>query len=77
MSDKLIPLPSAELIKASEAPFMLDKVRPAWQAKSLIERVKKLLGDHVLIGVISLAEEVQLVLMDEADQLGMLGLPPV
>lgn len=43
MSDKLIPLPSAELVKASEAPFMLDKVRPAWQAKSLIERVKKLL----------------------------------
>jgi len=43
MSDNLIPLPSAELIKASDAPFMLDKIRPAWQAKSLIDRVRKLL----------------------------------
>jgi len=43
MSDSLIPLPSAELIKASDAPYMLDKIRPAWQAKSLIDRVRKLL----------------------------------
>lgn len=43
MTEKIISLPSAELVKASDAPYMLEKVRPAWQAKSLIERVKKLL----------------------------------
>lgn len=43
MSDKLIPMPSAELVKASDAPYLLDKVRPAWQAKSLIDRVRRLL----------------------------------
>ncbi|MDA2935150.1 hypothetical protein MYX82_12540 [Acidobacteria bacterium AH-259-D05] len=44
MSDeKLIPLPSTELIKASEVPALLSKIRPAWQAKSLILRVRRLL----------------------------------
>jgi len=43
MTDKLVPLPSAELVRASEAPFLLDRVRPAWQAKSLIERVRRLI----------------------------------
>lgn len=43
MSNKLIPLPSAALVKASGASFLLDQVRPAWQAKSLIERVRRLI----------------------------------
>jgi hypothetical protein len=43
MSTKLIPLPSVELVKASDAPYLLDQVRPAWQAKSLIERVRRLI----------------------------------
>lgn len=36
-------MPNAELVKASEAPSLLSKVRPAWQAKNLITRVHRLL----------------------------------
>lgn len=39
----LIPMPNVEVIRASEAPNLLDQIRPAWQAKSLIERVNRLL----------------------------------
>lgn len=42
-SNEILPRPSAELIKASEAPNLLTKVRPAWQAKNLIVRVHRLL----------------------------------
>ncbi|MCW2957193.1 MAG: hypothetical protein JWO69_2062 [Thermoleophilia bacterium] len=86
MTDKLIPLPSAELIKASEAPFMLGKVRPAWQARSLIERVKKLLDvdpssacQRLLNAAIhDLREKVSIAGLDiAAEAARQNGLPPV
>jgi hypothetical protein len=40
----LIPMPSVELVQASEVPSLLEDIRPAWQAKNLISRVRKLLG---------------------------------
>lgn len=40
---KVIPLPSAEIISSSEVPSLLNLVRPAWQAKSLIDRVRRLI----------------------------------
>ena len=43
MSNNLVPLSSTTLIADSEIPHLLDKIRPAWQAKSLIERVRKIL----------------------------------
>ena len=32
-----------ELVKTSQAPALLDRVRPAWQSKSLVNRVRTLL----------------------------------
>lgn len=43
MSNAIIVSPSAELVKASGTPALLDKIRPHWQAKSLIDRVRRLL----------------------------------
>jgi len=40
---KLIPSPTAELVKASGVPTLLDAIRPAWQAKDLINRVRRLI----------------------------------
>lgn len=40
----LIPMPSVELVQASEVPSLLEEIRPAWQAKNLISRVRKLLA---------------------------------
>jgi len=39
----LVPSPRGALVEASGADSLLVKIRPAWQAKSLIERVKRLL----------------------------------
>jgi hypothetical protein len=39
----LISHPSADLVKDSEIPNLLDKIRPEWQAKDLIIRVKRLI----------------------------------
>jgi hypothetical protein len=41
MSD-LIPAPTVELVKASDAHLLLMQIRPAWQARDLISRVKRL-----------------------------------
>jgi len=44
MSDeKPVPLPSVSLVRASEVPALLLQVRPAWQARNLIARVKSLI----------------------------------
>lgn len=43
MVNELIPAPNVELVKASNVPTFLEGVRPQWQAKSLISRVKVLL----------------------------------
>jgi len=40
----LVPHPNVELIKASDAPRLLQQIRPAWQAKDLIDRVRRLLS---------------------------------
>src|SRR6185369_14258998 len=39
----LILSPAAELVEASGVPNLLAQIRPAWKAKDLINRVKKLL----------------------------------
>jgi len=41
--DDLIPRPSVSLIEASGAPAMLLEIRPEWQARNLITRVKRLI----------------------------------
>jgi len=41
--NELVPSPTAELVQASEVPILLKQIRPAWQAKNLIERVRRLL----------------------------------
>ena len=43
MTNDLVPAPNVELVKASNVPNLLDNIRPQWQAKSLIKRVKMLL----------------------------------
>ena len=43
MTNDLIPAPNVELVKASNVPTLLGRIRPQWQAKSLINRVKALL----------------------------------
>ncbi len=40
----LIPSPTAELVRASDVPTLLDAIRPAWQAKDLINRVRRLIA---------------------------------
>lgn len=46
MSDSTypIPLPSVSLVQESEVPTLLAKIRPQWQAKKLIDRVRRLLA---------------------------------
>jgi hypothetical protein len=41
---EIIPSPSVELVRASEVPALLQRIRPAWQAKDLIERVRRLIN---------------------------------
>lgn len=43
MANELIPAPNVELVQASNVPALLGRIRPQWQAKSLINRVKVLL----------------------------------
>lgn len=43
MGNNVIPLPNVELVKASAVPKLLSKIRPQWQAKDLINRVRRLL----------------------------------
>lgn len=38
----LVPSPNVALVKAENVPGLLDQIRPQWQAKKLIERVRKL-----------------------------------
>jgi hypothetical protein len=38
----LVPSPNVALIKAENVPSLLNQIRPQWQAKKLIERVRKL-----------------------------------
>jgi len=43
--DDLVEIPEAniEIIEDSEAPQLLEKIRPKWKAKNLIQRVKRIL----------------------------------
>ncbi len=41
--NELTLLPNAYLIKESEVPNLLERIRPSWQAKDLISRVRKLI----------------------------------
>lgn len=43
MANELIAAPNVELVKASNVPDWLNNIRPQWQAKSLINRVRALL----------------------------------
>lgn len=43
MAGELVPLPNVELVRASGVPELLQQVRPAWQARNLIDRVRKLI----------------------------------
>lgn len=43
MTNDLIPAPNVELVRAANVPNFLNKIRPQWQAKSLIKRVEVLL----------------------------------
>jgi hypothetical protein len=40
---EIIPLPSVSIIQESEVPSLLSKIRPAWQSRDLIARVKRLI----------------------------------
>ncbi|MEX2410503.1 MAG: hypothetical protein WD607_03880 [Candidatus Paceibacterota bacterium] len=40
---EIIPLPSVEIVQASEVPQLLGQIRPSWKAKNLITRVHRLL----------------------------------
>lgn len=44
MTNEIVPKPNVELVRAANVPATLSKIRPQWQAKSLIERVKTLLA---------------------------------
>jgi hypothetical protein len=39
----VVPDPVAEVVAASDVPALTDQIRPQWQAKGLIERVRRLL----------------------------------
>ena len=41
--NEIIPSPNVELVRASEVPALLLRIRPAWQAKDLIDRVRRLI----------------------------------
>jgi hypothetical protein len=40
---EIVPHPNADVGAASEVPSLMDAIRPQWQAKGLIERVRRLL----------------------------------
>lgn len=41
--DEIVPIANVALVKASEVPALLQLIRPAWQAKDLIDRVRRLI----------------------------------
>ena len=43
MSKELVVNPAVELVNSSSVPALLEQIRPQWQSKNLIERVKRLL----------------------------------
>jgi len=43
MSSEIVPAPVVELVESSEVPSLLDKIRPAWKSKNLIQRVRRLI----------------------------------
>ena len=43
MTNELLPSPSVQLVQASGVQNLLNQIRPQWQSKKLIERVRKLL----------------------------------
>lgn len=43
MDAKIAPDPAADLVTISEVPSLMTQIRPQWQAKGLIERVRRLL----------------------------------
>ncbi len=42
--NELVPSPTVELVQASDVPALLQQIRPAWQAKDLINRVHRLIA---------------------------------
>src|SRR5690349_12829392 len=42
MANELVVSPSVSLLKAENMPSLLGRIRPQWQAKNLIDRVRKL-----------------------------------
>ncbi|MBW2095438.1 MAG: hypothetical protein JRI80_11175 [Deltaproteobacteria bacterium] len=42
--NEIVPAPTVELVEASEVPSLLEQIRPAWQAKDLINRVRRLIA---------------------------------
>ena len=44
MSDELVRVESVEFLRQAEPNGLLERIRPAWQAKDLIERVRRLVG---------------------------------
>src|SRR5882672_7873607 len=42
--DEIVPNPNVALVKASDVPALLQHIRPAWQAKDLIEQVRRLIN---------------------------------
>jgi hypothetical protein len=43
MANELVANPAVALVNASSVPGLLDKIRPQWKGKSLIDRVRRLL----------------------------------
>jgi len=41
--NEIIVSPTVELVQASDVPALLQQIRPAWQAKDLINRVYRLI----------------------------------
>lgn len=42
-NSEIVPLPTVEIVQSSEAPQLLEQIRPSWKAKNLITRVHRLL----------------------------------
>jgi len=84
--EALVPLPSATLVKSSEVPALLMDIRPQWQAKSLIQRVHRLLTvdpssacQRIFNAAVhDLREKVDIAGLDVAEQAAKLyKLPPI
>jgi hypothetical protein len=84
--EALVPLTSAELVQRSEVPTLLKEIRPEWQAKSLIQRVHRLLlvdpssaCQRIFNAAVhDLREKVDIAGLDVAEQTAQLSkLPPI